>query len=110
MRNATPSSYPLHTICKDVGSPAAVNPFGSDRAQRSRRLTMRVNTAGLRDWSTAAIGMGGVVVVGVNSASILARTPANCRLSPFSQSTKVVSRRHRLADPGSKPADLPIQQ
>ena len=56
-------------ICREVGNPPAVNPFGTAAAQRSRKLTQRVNIAGVEFWSINATGMAGVTAVGVSSAS-----------------------------------------
>jgi len=56
-------------ICSEVGNPPAANPFGTAAAQRSRKLTHRVNVAGVEFWSIEATGMAGVTAVGVSSAS-----------------------------------------
>ena len=56
-------------ICNDKGKPVRVKPSGADSAHSSSRLTKRVKCAGVVVWSTDSTGIGGVWVVGVNSAS-----------------------------------------
>ena len=66
-RSAAPSAR--QTICSEVGNPLEVKPFGIAAAHRSRKLTQRVNTAGVVFWSMEATGGAGVTAVGVSSAS-----------------------------------------
>ena len=56
-------------ICSDKGSPVRVKPFGIDSAHNSSKLTNRVKCAGVVVWSIRSIGIAGVCVVGVRTAS-----------------------------------------